>query len=137
MSTSTDAYLFYGVMLDEDTDFLNEENDWDWERLYMIKLGIKEPDYTNDNKNYVIWRDKKNKIIKELGIDVVSHCSGDYPMYAVIIKETYKTAWRGSPVQIHSLDYSVHWAKKINKFCEFMGIEINSKIGWWLCSYWG
>lgn len=139
MGLDAEAYLFYGVLIKDD-NFLNEDNDWDWESLYMSKLGFKdpEPDYENEREEYVEWENKKDKIIKELDVSIETHSYGEEPMYVVCIKTSLQTAWLGEPVKIHDLDRCISWNDKLKEFCDIMGIENNSdEMAWWMCSYWG
>ncbi len=136
MGMSADAQLFYGVLI-KDENFLNEDNDWDWEKLYMSKLGFKEPDYYSEREKYEEWSDKKRKIIEELDVSIETHSYGEEPMYVVCIKTSLKTAWLGDPIRIFSLAFDYSWAEKIKKFCDIMELEINNECGWWMCSCWG
>jgi hypothetical protein len=132
MGVSYDAELFYGILLKENTSF-----DHGWESMYMEKLGFKEPDYETEKKLYDKWYDKKRKIIKELGVSIITHCCSEEPMCAVMIEKSNKSASLGYPEQIHNLDKEIFWDEKIEDFCKFMELETDSKIGWWMCSYVG
>jgi hypothetical protein len=70
-------------------------------------------------------------------VDIVSHCSGEYPMYIVAIRGTERTANRGSPEVIDPASLAVP-AEKIEAakaWCEAHRIEWQEPH-WLLCSMW-
>jgi|SRR5688572_18153690 len=148
MGQSTDGLLFYGFEIpgSEDDEALpfwkeDEDDDTDWEDFVAAKLGIKEPDvpYTEAAKPlYHIYWDQKRAAVDALGVGVETHCSGDYPMYALAVKSASYTAYRGSPIKL-SHDQLLgrnEWDDALRRFCELVGIEYQTP-GWVLASYWG
>lgn len=106
MGVSTDGMLFYGIHFEEDFTFDDED------------------DFYGDED------------AKRLAIEPGYHCSADYPMYYLAIKESELRAWRGSPKEVNSLEVGDNWDKRIQDFCALKGIEPQSECRWWLVSLW-
>lgn len=140
MGQSTDAILFFGIDLPEDTEFpWGDANDFD--EWLAESEGVKKPteEYSEKtNKQYSEYWEKARNIEKNCIAQLVSHCSGDYPMYALTIKDTEVTAYRGSVESIHTFNVD---ANKILEFISFLrkhNIPHDEKnIGWKLVSWWG
>ena len=113
MGQSTNAYLFYGIELGDDlSDFLQEEDDTHGEVEQLLeKAGIN-------------------------GIQVGSHCSGDYPIY-YLYTQSYM-AWRGYSKEVDpaSLVVSEEETEKLKKAMLVLKRDpVEPK--WILASYWG
>lgn len=160
MGTSTDAILFWGIVFDEDKPEIADvfkDDDKDFEEIYAAKKGWKEDSgyftpageyaHLNDPKKHdearKVWRKhlaELEKINSACPAEIGTHCSGEYPMYYVCIKETEKTAHRGYAVDLYSdsLHEKQIWLEQLKEYCEVMGISLKGKrIGWHLVSYWG
>ena len=109
MSISTDAYLFYGVNLDEDL----------------------RPWQENDDGDYNMWMEQFNEV-NSTSLELVQHCHCDYPMFA-IATEVF-IAYRGDYTEITSIEINQDWNKELEKFCKDFDIEF--KPGWFLVSNW-
>lgn len=117
MGTSTDAILVYGIPLEEGAIRYDEN----------AKSGPSYMYYTGGVED---------------GVEIVMHCSAEYPMHIVAIPGTAISAYRGSPtpVAVDSLlpgteadnELLLAFLKK-HKLKKSKG----AKPGWWLCSYWG
>ena len=138
MGTSTDAILFYGFCLPEDS----EENDLceDYEDIYAKVCGFPEPtsDYHNNMEVHELyWEHKKSLLLaSECGID--AHCSGDYPMYFVYFSKSKIINSRGDNTIItkNTLNVEDHWNMSIKDFCDKLKITY-AEPAWNLVSYWG
>lgn len=117
MGTSTNAQIVYGFEVEEDT--------LDHERCNQLM----DEDYSS-----------LTKLEKELGLELVYHCSGDFPLYIVGLASTYAIAYRGD---VKELD---PWAMTRMDTEEMDGqlakiamtLGITPKPGkWCLTSYWG
>lgn len=118
MSTSTNAYLFYGI-----TEADNEE--WGQE-------------IDEETDEYSWYKPETEDALKALGVTVGSHCSGDYPMWFIATVKI--TARRGYPQAIapDTLTTQPDWNDKIIAAGKVLNIPVNpAKIGWYLASYWG
>lgn len=145
MGQSTDAYLYYGFSLEEgefeeiieqDT---GEELD-DYECWIIEKVGgPKRPDYIEGDPDGIFdsFLDEKINFEKTLTVFVSSHCSCDYPIYFVYIKESFFSAYRGYPV-VFTPDLpktNPEWIEQIKQFCEKTGIPYRDPR-WELSSMW-
>ena len=159
MSVSTDAILFFGFLLEEDGDpYPWEDEKYDGSEEWFVEvLGVEFPDQDWDSltktEQEQVWdeyRQVKRKALKSSEIELIQHCSGSHPMYAIGIKKTTKTAWRGYPAHIDpNLAVQVGWIEDLKKFSRVLNLEpeiydpekhkkdITGKLGWWLVSYWG
>lgn len=151
MGTSTNGILFFGF------DFCNEdEGDElpfdDWEDHYAEKMGlIDDSGYWTDEgdhafppgperdaaeKRWHAYLDKKTKLVKKAGVEIDSHCSGEYPIYYVCTQQV--VARRGYPekLKLEEMEVTEEEIQKLRAFCELMGIKWK-KPSWVLASYWG
>lgn len=156
MGQSTDATIFYGILLDTDgcECIFNELEDID-ERYgnsqgwvennggYFDKAGMY-ADFDNEQirekarRVYKDNRDALNKITEKCQVSIGQHCSGDYPMHYVEIKQSVKRARRGYPMKIVTADVQEKkiWDTQLNDYCKAMGLKYK-KPSWCLVSYWG
>lgn len=74
-----------------------------------------------------------------LPVDVVLHCSYDYPMYIIAVTGTEHSARRGYPKAIDpaALVVTGEQIEAMKKFCGEHGIEIPGEPQWYLSSMWG
>lgn len=139
MGTNTDAILFYGIHADADAwnEALGE--DLDWKKKYVsVVHGRDEPTVVCDMENVEIWKsywDFAAEKVKESYCEVDAHCSGDYQMPYVFVKESRVVANRGEPEQISSLSVPAYWDYRIKEFCDVLGIPCEQPK-WWLVSNW-
>ena len=75
--------------------------------------------------------------LEEAGVDLITHCHHEYPMYIVIPRGCYVTAARGFPTEINTRDIipSQSQKKAFTKWCKEHNIKGEPKL--YLCSYWG
>ena len=155
MGIDSNAYLHYGVQLPSEEDGATypwDAHDCDFEVWYAIEvLGLTEPNvpFDLDNPEYKkIWceyLDKRREAIKQnCPFELVYHCSSDYIMSILAIKETCHDAWRGQPVKVDMNKWSnvetIEWNRLLAELCEKYNIpvdETNKQPEWWLCSYMG
>jgi hypothetical protein len=107
MGTSTDGLLFWGITLDEDerpwlSEDHEEDEDFDPEDMIARHLGLEEPgEYPLPNKE--AWTEywaRKNEALKTFQVELDSHCSGEYPIYFITLKQHHYRAARGYPKEI-------------------------------------
>lgn len=134
MGVSTDAILCFGVDLSEDYEDLlpwqqleDDDNDFD---TWVARISGAD---TDD------WKAIK-EAAEKCPVELVSHCSYDYPMYIVAVRGTKITARRGSP-KVISLDAIggddfIERQIAAERFCEEHGIPCGD-FQWLLCSMWG
>ena len=85
MTVSTDAILFYGVLLKEE----------DVEKVVEKFFG-EEPEDSDDTGTFLdIWDEHHVP-----GVELVTHCYDSYPEYAIALEGTVTIAARGYPQEI-------------------------------------
>jgi hypothetical protein len=116
MGQSTDAILFYGYTWQDE----DEGNLLDW------------------------WYEEAWN--KESPIEIGTHCSAEYEIPYMFVKESESTARRGYPVQIDPDNVASmtsgkcsDWNKQLDQFIEDNDIDLTATEGpgWFLVSYWG
>lgn len=126
MGTSTDAILVFGIELEEEHEPWGEEQDEDdWlEKDGRDILGLQ--------------GEKQYEIVNLHPVEIVQHCSYEYPMYVLAIRGTEKRAWRGEPLHItlEELKIPTGNVALLKAFCERHNIEWEEPK-WLLCSMWG
>lgn len=152
MGTSTNGQLCYGVAFEEDFEFPWGENgieDW-WaytvcEFKPSLELFDSGGNYLNGRKpsktelNSYFEERRAFDAAHPLPVTLVNYCSGDYPMYAVAVPSTVRTARRGSPTAVDptSLVVTDDEHATLLKFLADHGIEAPEAPAWLLTSYWG
>lgn len=139
MGQSTDGILVFGFDLgveDESPDFLGEFDDLT--DLLSDEAGLTEwrNDFT-DAQSSAYFKTRR-ELEAACPVDIVLHCSGDYPMYILAIRGYEYSASRGSP-EIIEMDKLIVDDAKIQaakEWCEAHGIEWQEPK-WVLASYWG
>jgi hypothetical protein len=145
MGQSTDAKIFFGFPIEggeDGTAFWENPGAEakDWEEFVAAKLGVKSPtaEYSEETKPaYHAYWDAKREAIAKLDVEVVEHCSGDHPLYALAVKTTYTRVCRGDieTFQPDHFYWKEEWFTKLRAFCELVGLEYKEPA-WCVCSYW-
>lgn len=157
MGVSTNALLFYGVPLGSPENdkwpeiFSEEDEGLDDGILVDIMGGPKEIDSGCEDLSYDDWvetdqfkkwkacNDERNAFLETLGVVLEMYCSNEYPMYALVIPESVRIAYRGFEEEIDTKQFSdfpkEEWDRKLKAVCEKLEVDFESK--WYLVSYWG
>ncbi|MEU0236805.1 hypothetical protein ABZ234_03875 [Nocardiopsis sp. NPDC006198] len=154
MGTSTDAILAYGYDFGNGEDWLvrevseygdlavdwydSEAEDLDFVEAVEAKLlaaaGFTEADWQVDG-----YFERKRDALATFGVEVVSHCSIDYPMYILAAHST--TARRGAPEAVDLADMSALQEDadaRLARALEALGLTpMQDKPAWLLASDWG
>jgi len=125
MGISSTGLFFYGLL------WKDEEKPWkqptpselekakygepDWEELFEMRSGTSAKD---------------SPVISHI------HCSFDFSMHLVAIRETFVKAYRGDPQQATILSVKPEWEPQLRRFCEIMGIQWRDPA-WWVTSLYG
>lgn len=143
MGQSTDAILMYGVNLGEGEglewpSMLTEEGESypDIDGYIASLAGLKEPageDY-QDPAWSAFWAAKR-KSVEAFPVNLVSHCSGDYPMWVLAVRNTVQRARRGYPETPTMREIAEADRDALKAFCDATGLPW-SEPGWVLCSDW-
>lgn len=139
MSTSTNGLLYFGF-----TFYADDEGDPPWgdiedDEWLCEMLGgpksLKEEYEGNEEKYSTYWSEKRN-FLKSADIEIVIHCSGNYPMYAIAIKKSVYSASRGYPENLGpDIQSNLDWVDKLRDACEKLKIEWQEPH-WELASLW-
>lgn len=140
MGISTDAILAYGYDLGDDIEIEHEEDESKGEvlerRLLERLVGFTDV-WTKEDKTYF---ERERAAKKEMGLEIIYHCSEDYPMYFLASRGSEIRANRGYPVKINPLDINDnhdHWNAKLKEGMEALDIEPKDEPGYHLFSMWG
>ncbi len=137
MSTSTNAYLFYGICWDE------EDHWWPWHPEFG---SLPEEQRADEEELDDDWLKRNLTSASELTIG--EHCMQSCPMGFVAIRKTYEHAWRGYPNKLdlrsavlHAREEEANWRTTLRGFCyavgyDFEQLDRDGKVGWFLCSWW-
>jgi len=130
MGQSTDAILVFGVHVPDSEDLryselsFAAEGDEEFEDTICRLAGASDRSYT-----------ERNAIAEAHPLTVVSHCSGDYPMWIVGLRSTLLRASRGYPVDFSNLPEVNHFhVAALREFMTEHGID--GTPTWILCSDW-
>ena len=111
MGQSTDAKIAFGVDFGEDTEFPwnaydGEITEW-WRELHGFVSPVPTPDWSSARNRTPEYDAQCSAYFKAqrdwdaahpIPVDVIDHCSGDYPMTILAVPGTLTTASRGYPV---------------------------------------
>ena len=154
MSTSTDAILFFGVLLDEDQElpwedsddefggwFIRNETAWKPAKECYDENGEHLPGVTEEDvtQYWAEFRDYEPK-----HFEIVYHCSYEYPMFGLALKDCTLRAYRGYPKvvnfgEIISAEKALALPddrQVLDDFIKKHGLKV-SEYGWYLVSMWG
>lgn len=151
MGVSTDGILCYGFSLGDEGGVLpswlldGDPEDEDSNAIefvdFLAKLyelphpGEWSGDEATLARFHEYW-DKQRQLEKDVGIEVVNHCSGEYPMFILAVAESVKTAARGSITELgQNTTANPEWEDKLRAFCEKAGIKFEEPQ-FLLCSMW-
>lgn len=154
MGAATDGQLSYGIVFEEGFEFPwdTKEFEGDYEKWWEFVNDYQNPEfnpYTEegqykdgmniDSPEITTYFNHVNNWNKEhpLPVDIITHCSYDYPMYLLAIKHI--STRRGETVEInpHFLEISDLDRQKLIDFLDTYKIETVDEPKWWLTSYWG
>lgn len=132
MGQSTDGILVFGVDLGEELpeflqDIEDEDGEGTFDALLCQKAGI--PQYGEEGYDY----HAKAAFLEKQPLAMITHCSGDYPMYILGVRASHQTASRGSPQEV-SMDLSSEAVYALNALLAEHGITDEPK--WLLASIW-
>jgi len=151
MTTSTNGVISFGVVCDEYTEFPWEEHcieEW-WREVNGFKPlyepytteGVYDEGWSESDPRFdeiwtqqVTW-DKENPIPVELE----NYCSGECPMYAIVVCDLGHTCLRGYPTSFDPKDL-VATPRQILDLLSFLqdyNIQYEGEPSWLLTSYWG
>lgn len=134
MGQSTDAILFYGILFedeDEAPEFMREAGYDDWWEFLEAESGL--PLYGEAGHSFEAHQEYREK----QPVDLIQHCSGDYPMYGLCVRGSEVTARRGYPISLEDglPEISNDQEQAFFHWCEKHNIKLQDPK-WILCSNW-
>lgn len=153
MGVSTNAQICYGIAFDEEFEFPWSECDdiedwWVFNVLgfkHAVEIYTPEGEYIDGvkpaadviNKYYADIRAFRDA--HPMPIKLVTHCSGDYPMYILAVPGSRITCSRGDWVELDpaALTVTQEEHNRLVHFCEEFSIVVDNTPRWLLTSYWG
>lgn len=132
MGVSTDGILVFGFEVgeeDERPDFLEGVEDFD--EYVDRESGL--PEWGEHGHSFEDQRAFRDKY----PVDLITHCSYDYPMHILAVRGTKRRASRGYPLEIDPTDLNVP-SEKLEAFKNWAAERgIQGEPKWLLCSLWG
>ncbi len=162
MSTSTNAYISFGIELEEGHEFpWDDSNEDDWWvdvvhgyqppfRMYtdegnylpehLDSRGNFDPKFDHIRDKYYAHKRAFKDALPPLPVKLVNTCSADYPEYIIAVPGTVSSAWRGSPQQLNTDVVFYVDQEKLKAYTDFIKKympELEDEPSWYLSSYWG
>jgi len=136
MGQSTDALMAFGFDLGEEMpeSFTYDEDDgFEADEFLLRDYDVTIPEWTPGiGQDY--WR-KKDELIAGLPVEIITHCSGEYPMYFLAVRGTEHQARRGYPEKAPQRAIEQSEIDALRAFCEKHGIEWQEP-SWHIFSMW-
>jgi hypothetical protein len=149
MGVSTDAILAFGFDLGDAEDMSlaerfgaaerdEDEEDFDFDDWIARQAGAIYPAGHSgiDSPEYRAYSEKRDAAIAACPVEVITHCSYDYPMHFLALRGTERKAWRGHPVKVETPAPDASRLAAMRAFCEQHGIEWQEPA-WHIFSLWG
>ena len=118
MGVSTDGILVFGIPLEE---------------------GVEFPEVANFDDDFEEYLYQKRRDDPNFPVELVSHCSCEYPMYILAIAGTEFSASRGYVQKIDNLPTVTETQiDQLRAFAEAHDLDdwLDGEPGWYLCSNW-
>lgn len=146
MGVSTDAILAFGFnLVDEGDDKTlaerfgaEDEGDFDFEEWLAERAGAVYPENHSgiDSPEYQAYSQARRAAIAACPVEIILHCSYDYPMYFLALRGSQKRANRGYPQAITTEAPSQERIAAMRALCEQHGIDWQEP-SWHIFSLWG
>lgn len=143
MGVSTDAILAFGFDLgleDEKPAFLQIEGDdapEDFDDFIGREAGIVYPHGSGyPSPEYTAYSVAKKAALDACPVELIAHCSHEYPMYFLAVRGTETKAWRGSPQKVETLAIDDAKVQAMREWCVAHGVEWQEPA-WHIFSMWG
>ena len=76
-------------------------------------------------------------VLKDFGVELVYHCSGECTMYGLAVTASSVRASRGDPKQVSTPEPTEEWRATLKRAAGLLGWPTTQEPTWWLASYWG
>jgi hypothetical protein len=164
VGVSTNAVLFYGYCWTDDDVAIFENapevEDGEWVVAVLKRRGVVDPwdayvepsrgiPYYEQQRQTDAWTEAhraeldawhaaQRAVEEEFGVEVDSHCSGDYPIPYLCTAQVIARRGDAEEITPERLTVDPTWAGKLDRFMAEFGIEKpHESPRWWLVSYWG
>lgn len=144
MGISSDGLLVFGFPIGEEDEnplpnLLGDGEDFeDFEDFIADEAGIGQwSDYFTDEQSSH-YLAKKCEVVAACPVDLVRHCSYEYPMYFLAVRGTDRSASRGSPeeISLESMAVAPEKIEAAKQWCVEHNIEWQEPK-WYLASLYG
>lgn len=155
MGISTDAYICYGVIPNDDTGFpwMAEDNHYDIDHWWLYEiLGFRHSfELYDENFDYIGGvkppQEKVELYHKEqldfqkhnpaLPVKIVRYGFGWEPLKILAVPSSVRIAYKCHPEMLNPPGLSISEQEKngLIYFCRKFGIEVDDEPGWWLSVY--
>jgi len=115
---SSTGILYWGLDFGEDRPWLHEDDSWEddswdtFEAIFEWEDDELDPDdciwMANGAKQSDTWA-VRNEASKDLGVEMICHCSYDYSMWGLGVTESVNRASRGHPMSLKELIVKPEW----------------------------
>lgn len=147
MGVSTDAILAFGFDLGDSEDMpiaerfgavAEDGESFDFEEWLAVKAGAVYPLGHSgiDSEAYKTYSARRDAAISACPVDLVMHCSYDYPMYFLALRGSKTKAWRGYPQVVATPRPMPEQIEAMKSFCADHRIEWQEP-NWHIFSMWG
>jgi len=138
MGQSTNAIMAFGIDLGEELPDSfhahdDEDDGFESEHFLACDFCIEIPEWTPET-NTEYWKAKWTAIAA-IPIELIEHCSSEYPMYFLAVRGTKQTALRGHTVDADQRDIEPSEIDALRAFCERHGVEWKEPK-WQIFSMW-
>lgn len=144
MGTSTDAIIAYGFDLGAEEDLPEHlsallcKHEHEVEPALAEDHGLNWPAWQAGG-GYAAYEAAQNAVLKQIPIDLIAHCSGEYTMYFLAARGSNQKARRGYPQALEPADLNADkFAPAVDAmraFCDRHGIEWQEPK-WHIFSWW-
>ncbi len=127
MSIASDGILAFGWNLGDDLDlgWLDPENSDIGDQIDK-RLLAKLASFTEEFVPEINYWERRNAAKDNIGVELIIHCSYDYPMYFLSAKGSASYAYRGSPVTIEDLREKPKWSMQRLQTINNLPRQLNS-----------
>jgi hypothetical protein len=149
MGVSTDAILAFGFDLGDPNDqslasrFGAEEEaedgeSFEFEEWIAAQAGAIYPAGHSGihSQEYEAYAAKRDAAIAACPVEIITHCSFDYPMHFLAVRGTKTRAYRGTPQPVVAGQIPEEQIASMRSFCDLHGIQWQEPK-WHIFSLWG
>ena len=130
MGISSDGIFFYGMCWNDEDKPWKEPTDEELSAMKKIKS------YVDENDWETLYQVRSGIKVEKSPVELDIHCSFEYSMPLLAVKETLVSASRGCPEKVKTVLVKPEWDDQLRDFCKIMGIKWQQPA-WWVTSLYG